>query len=116
MTDPFFMPLTIARVTSFGAAAPGMSTAPTSRSARATARAIAIGFDMSVATCPPKTSSMYCIFVTLRSRIVTRAPMPSAILAAFIPTTPPPMMITSAGGTPGTPPRSTPRPPLTRSR
>ena len=37
--------------------------------------------------------------------------MPSAIVAALVPATPPPMISTSAAGAPGTPPRRTPRPP-----
>ena len=36
--------------------------------------------------------------------------MPSAIVAALVPETPPPMISTSAAGAPGTPPRRTPRP------
>ena len=39
-----------------------------------------------------------------------------AMLAALVPTTPPPMMTQLAGATPGTPPNSTPRPPLGASR
>src|SRR4051795_4900668 len=42
--------------------------------------------------------------------------MPIAMNAAFWPTTPPPMIITVAAATPGTPPSSTPRPPRGRSR
>ncbi len=45
-----------------------------------------------------------------------RAPMPTATLAAFVPTVPPPMMTTFAGGTPVTPPSSTPRPPFSFCR
>ena len=37
--------------------------------------------------------------------------MPIAMKAAFIPTAPPPMIITFAAATPGTPPSRTPRPP-----
>ena len=44
--------------------------------------------------------------------MVTWAPIPSAILAALMPTVPPPMMATLAGGVPGTPPKSTPLPPF----
>ena len=36
--------------------------------------------------------------------------------AALVPTTPPPRTTTFAGGTPGTPPSSTPRPPCAISR
>ena len=43
--------------------------------------------------------------------MVTWAPSPSAIRAACVPTTPPPIMVTLPLGTPGTPPRSTPEPP-----
>src|SRR5438552_3663559 len=50
------------------------------------------------------------------SMIVTWAPRPAAILAALMPTTPPPMITTSPGATPGTPPSSTPLPPHTYSR
>jgi len=42
--------------------------------------------------------------------------MPTAIVAACSPTTPPPMMQTRAGFTPGTPPSSTPMPPRSFSR
>ena len=51
-----------------------------------------------------------------RSTTVTLAPMPRAMVAACVPDTPPPSTTTSAGGTPGTPPSSTPRPPEVRSR
>ena len=50
------------------------------------------------------------------SRIVTRAPIPAAILAALVPTTPPPRMTMLAGATPGTPLRRMPRPSMGRSR
>src|SRR5512132_681081 len=46
----------------------------------------------------------------------TSACMPSAIAAAFMPETPPPMTTTLAAYTPGTPPISTPRPPPERIR
>ena len=42
--------------------------------------------------------------------------MPTPISAAWLPATPPPMITMSAGGTPGTPPSSTPRPPFSFSR
>ena len=47
---------------------------------------------------------------------VTVAPIPALIRAAWLPATPPPRITTSAGGTPGTPPSSTPRPPFSFSR
>src|SRR5678816_3236303 len=50
------------------------------------------------------------------SRTTTLAPMPAAIFAELIPTTPPPRITTFAGATPGTPPRRTPRPPYNFSR
>src|SRR3546814_20593875 len=50
-----------------------------------------------------------------RSRTITRAPMPTAMRAALYPTTPPPMITTSADGTPGTPPSKTPLPPCALS-
>ncbi len=43
--------------------------------------------------------------------MVTCAPSPIAMRAAFRPTTPPPMTSTSAGFTPGTPPSRMPEPP-----
>ena len=46
----------------------------------------------------------------------TLAPSPAATRAAFAPTTPPPMMTTLAGSTPGTPPSRMPRPSNGRSR
>jgi len=52
----------------------------------------------------------------LRSTTVTVAPIPALISAAWLPATPPPRIMTSAGGTPGTPPSSTPRPPFSFSR
>ena len=42
--------------------------------------------------------------------------MPTAILAASVPATPPPMMVTRAAGVPGTPPSSSPAPPFGLSR
>ena len=52
----------------------------------------------------------------LRSKTVTDASMPMAMNAALVPTTPPPMIITLAAGTPGTPPSRMPRPPSGFSR
>src|SRR5947208_1683591 len=57
MTDPFFIRLTIWRVTSFGADAPGISTPPITKSASAVARAMEYEFDACVRTTPPKMSS-----------------------------------------------------------
>ena len=47
----------------------------------------------------------------LRSSTVTSAPMPSAIIAACVPTTPPPRSRRLPGATPGTPPSRMPLPP-----
>ena len=52
---------------------------------------------------------------TERSSSTTRAPMPSATIAALVPTTPPPMIRTLPGATPGTPGSSTPEPPWASS-
>ena len=48
----------------------------------------------------------------LMSMMVTSAPMPAAMTAAFSPATPPPMTTTFAGRVPGTPPMRIPDPPL----
>ena len=48
--------------------------------------------------------------------MVTLAPNPAAILAAWVPTIPPPNTNTLAGATPGTPPRRIPLPPMGFSR
>ena len=69
-----------------------------------------------VTTWPLKMSSSSRSRFRLRSMMVTCAPMPTAILAALVPTTPPPRMTTLAGATPGTPPSRMPRPPLGASR
>ncbi len=53
------------------------------------------------------------IIVTLSipiSIMVTFAPIPAATVAALVPTTPPPRIMTLAGATPGTPPKIIPRP------
>ena len=48
--------------------------------------------------------------------MVTSAPMPMAMRAALVPALPAPRTVTRPGGTPETPPISTPRPPWGRSR
>ena len=45
------------------------------------------------------------------SKTKTSASIPIAMKAAFMPTTPPPITITLAAATPGTPPSRMPRPP-----
>ena len=47
----------------------------------------------------------------LVSKTNTSASIPIAMKAAFMPTAPPPMTITLAAATPGTPPSRMPRPP-----
>ncbi len=64
---------------------------------------------------PPKMTSSSRRRSMFVSNTKTSASIPIAMKAAFIPTTPPPMTITFAAGTPGTPPRRTPRPPSGRS-
>src|SRR5574341_2228147 len=50
------------------------------------------------------------------SSTVTLAPIPTAILAALVPTIPPPRIVTRPRSTPGIPDRSTPLPPLVRCK
>ncbi len=81
-------------------------------SALASSSVIAASLEKSVVRVPAKTSLRWLSRGIERSSTVTRAPIPTATRAAVAPTTPPPMIITRAGRTPGTPPSSTPRPPL----
>ena len=96
----------MSRVTSFGADAPGISTPPITRSARVTRRSIASCVENSVLSGAPNCFHSAAIASGLRSITVTSAPMPSAIIAACVPTTPPPRITTLPGATPGTPPSS----------
>jgi hypothetical protein len=50
------------------------------------------------------------------SSTVTRAPVPTAICSALVPTTPAPMITMWPAATPGTPPSSNPMPPFDFSR
>ena len=77
------MPPIISRVTSFGASAPGMSTAPITTSASATDSAICRLDDISSVTRPERISSRWRMRSIERSRIVTCAPSPSAMTAAL---------------------------------
>src|SRR3954451_23440981 len=106
-----FISFSWARVTTCGARAPATSTAPMTRSASARCSSIASVDAKQVSARPPKATSSSRRRSMLRSKTVTSASMPMAMNAAFIPTTPPPMTITFAAATPGTPPSSTPRPP-----
>ena len=63
-------------------------------------------------TTPGKRSSMRSRAWTSMSNTVTCAPSPRKARAAAVPATPPPMITTSAGGTPGTPLSRIPLPPL----
>ncbi len=116
ITLPGFIVVIISRVTSLGALAPLTNTAPTTKSARRTARATLNGVEYQVVKLPCN----MVLRVRIRSRLisirVTSAPIPSASWAAWVPTTPPPRMTTLAGRTPGMPPNSFPRPPSCRSR
>ena len=76
MTEPSFMPATMSRVTSFGASAPGMSTAPITTSASATDSSICRLDDIRSVTRAPSTSSRLRIRSIERSMIVTLAPEP----------------------------------------
>ena len=60
---------------------------------------------------PPKATSSSRSRSMERSKTKTSACMPIAICAALKPTAPPPMTMTLAAATPGTPPSRTPRPP-----
>ncbi|CPJ64550.1 Uncharacterised protein [Staphylococcus aureus] len=85
ITDPFFICLIMSSVTSLGALAPGIKTAPITKSLCLTYNSIFNGFDIIVCTRPPNKSSNCCKRFGLTSKIVTSAPSPSAILAAFVP-------------------------------
>ena len=66
---------------------------------------------MTVHTAGPNCTSNARNRSMLRSSTRTRAPIPTATVAAVVPATPPPITTTVAGRTPGTPPSSTPAPP-----
>ena len=68
-------------------------------------------FDIASVTRPSRAISRSRIRSTDLSSTQTSACIPSAMIAAFRPTTPPPSTTTFAGGTPGTPPSRMPRPP-----
>ena len=103
------------RVTRRGVRAPCTSTAPITRSARGRSSSIARIDEKTVLARPPSAMSSPRSWSTERSSTKTSASIPMAMNAAFIPTTPPPMITTVAEATPGTPPRSTPLPPSGRS-
>src|SRR5207302_1890033 len=84
-----FIVLTIGSVTTTGALAPATSTAPTRRSARCTAWATLKLLEASVTIRPWKRSSTWRSRSRLMSRMETSAPIPTAVLAALIPTVPP---------------------------
>jgi len=109
-TAPGFMVLSMARVTSLGAVAPGTSTAPITRSAVCTASSTAAEVEYRVRINPLNCLSSSASRGLLRSNTVTIARIPTAISAACVPDTPPPRITTFAGATPGTPPSKIPRP------
>ena len=111
-TEPSRISRTSSALTSFGARAPGTSTAPTTRSASRTYSLVVVAFAMIVFARPSKRSASQRSRETLLSRMATSAPRPRAMVAALAPAIPPPMTTTRAGATPGTPPSSTPRPPV----
>src|SRR6266446_5124384 len=116
MTEPAFIALTVSAVISFGAAAPGISTDAITRSARRDSVSMASLVENTVRTRAPSWFAIRRSTSGLRSMTVTVAPIPALMSAALLPATPPPRITTSAGGTPGTPPSSTPRPPFSFSR
>ena len=71
---------------------------------------ILYSLEYKVVTLEGMVSERYLNLFKFRSKIVTLAPKPAAILAACIPTMPPPKTITFAGSTPGTPPNKIPLP------
>ena len=97
--------------TSFGAAAPGISTAPITMSASITCCSIASREEASPCTRLLYRQNDIRSLSRSVSNNVTSAPIPSAMFAAFCPETPAPMITTLALATPPTPPINTPRPP-----
>ncbi len=88
-----------------------MSTAPITMSASTSTSSICSRFDIASVTRPSSAISSSRIRSTDLSSTHTSACIPSAMIAALSPTTPPPSTTTFAGGTPGTPPSRMPRPP-----
>ncbi|CAM5711591.1 hypothetical protein SHIRM173S_12974 [Streptomyces hirsutus] len=98
---PLFIRETRSLVTSFGALAPGISTAPITRSASMQAFSSSKVLETTVWIFVPKTrSASRSLLMSLSSR-VTWKPMPTAICAALQPETPPPMTTARPAGTPG---------------
>ena len=106
----------MARVTTCGVRLPATSTAPITTSAEATKAATDSLSARQVSTVGMRSIRLRS-FSASTSSTVTRAPAAHAVRAAQVPTTPAPRIATFAGGMPGLPPSSTPRPPeLERSR
>ena len=78
MTEPGFIALTVAAEISFGAAAPGISTVPITRSARRHTASTASRVENTVRTRAPSWFAMRRSASGLRSTTVTVAPMPDA--------------------------------------
>jgi len=116
ITAPGFMILSISLVTSLGALVPGINTAPTTTSACLRSSRTVAGLENRLKQFAGITSLKYRSRSRFISRIYTLAPRPQAILAALMPTIPPPSTTTLPGSTPGTPPNNTPWPPWDVSR
>ena len=91
----------ISRVTSFGATAPGISTAPITRSASSTDAATCRLELISSVTRPERISSRWRMRSIERSRIVTCAPSPSAMIGGVVADDPAADDHDAAGATPG---------------
>ena len=81
------------------------------RSARGSISSTASVVEYTVEQRPLKITSSSRSRSIERSKTKTSASIPIAMKAAFMPTTPPPITITFAAATPGTPPSRIPRPP-----
>ena len=111
MTVPGRISASWLRRITYGARSPTTSTAPITRSVRGSISSIASVEENTVEQRPPSATSSSRSRSIDTSKMNTSAPMPIATAAAFMPTLPPPMIITFAAATPGTPPTRTPRPP-----
>jgi alanine dehydrogenase len=116
ITEPFCISDNIFRVTRLGALAPTSNTLPIRRSVLGNNSIMVCLFEYRVKTLEGIISSKYLNLSISISKILTLAPKPAANLAAFDPTTPPPMTETLAQGTPGTPLSNFPFPPILASR
>ena len=111
-----FISFSCSRLITCGALAPWTSTAPITRSTRGSISSIASVEENTVEARPAKATSSSRRRSIERSNTNTSASIPIAIEAALKPTAPPPITITLAAATPGTPPSRIPRPPSGFSR